>query len=123
MHPEPDETFKILEGRIRMHVHGGDDEIVSAGGISLVPRGTPHAFTVESEWARILVVFTPASAVSEEFFRLAGTPAPDPSVPPPPPDPDRFAAAVAAAGLQVLGPPPFEQSAPVDFAAVAASQT
>ncbi len=106
VHPEADETFKILDGQIRMSI-GGIQSTVTSGGVSLVPRGTPHAFTVESEWARILVLFTPASAVSEEFFRLAGTPAADPTTTPPPPDPDRFAAAVAAAGLQVLGPPPF----------------
>jgi hypothetical protein len=62
---------------------------------------------VESDWAHILVLFTPASAVSEAFFRLAGVAAADPSATPPPPDPDRFAAAVTTAGLQVLGPPPF----------------
>jgi hypothetical protein len=90
-----------------MRVGGREDNVVSAGAVSLVPRGTPHAFTVESEWAHILVVLSPASAVSEEFFRLAGTPATDPSATPPPPDPDRFAAAVRTAGLQVLGPPPF----------------
>jgi quercetin dioxygenase-like cupin family protein len=107
VHPDADETFKLLDGQIRMRVGGREDNVVSAGAVSLVPRGTPHAFTVESEWAHILVVFTPASAVSEEFFRLAGTPAADPSATPPPPDPDRFAAAVRTAGLQVLGPPPF----------------
>jgi quercetin dioxygenase-like cupin family protein len=107
VHPDADETFKLLDGQIRMHVDGRPDNVVSAGAVSLVPRGNPHAFTVESEWARILVIFTPASTISEDFFRLAGTPAADPSATPPPPDPDRFAAAVATAGLQVLGPPPF----------------
>jgi quercetin dioxygenase-like cupin family protein len=106
VHPDADETFKLLDGQIRMSV-GGRESIVADGAVSLVPRGTPHAFTVESEWAHILVLFTPASAVSEEFFRLAGIPAADPSATPPPPDPDRFAAAVTTAGLQILGPPPF----------------
>lgn len=107
VHPDADETFKLLDGQIRMRVGDREDNVVSAGAVSLVPRGIPHAFTVESEWAHILVVFSPASNVSEEFFRLAGIPAADPSATPPPPDPDRFAAAVTTAGLQVLGPPPF----------------
>ncbi|MEL7977493.1 cupin domain-containing protein [Isoptericola sp. F-RaC21] len=119
VHPDADETFKILDGRIRIHVDGVDDQDLSAGTVSLVPRGTSHAFMVESEWAHILVILTPASAVSEEFFRLAGTPAADPGDTPPPPDPDRFAAAVATAGLQVLGPPPF--AAHTDSAAVVAN--
>lgn len=107
VHPEADETLYLLEGSIRLHLEGRGDEVVSAGATALVPRGTPHAFGVESDSARLLVLFTPASAVSEEFFRLAGEPASDPAQTPPRADMDRFAAAAERAGLQVLGPPPF----------------
>jgi quercetin dioxygenase-like cupin family protein len=107
VHPEADEMLHLLEGRIRVHLDGHDDAVVDAGGLALIPRGTPHAFVVESGEARIFVFFTPASAVSEEFFRLAGERANDPTLTPPPASPEQFAAAAERAGLRVLGPPPF----------------
>jgi quercetin dioxygenase-like cupin family protein len=107
VHPDADETFYVLDGEVRVHIAETEDRLVSNGGVVGVPRGTPHAFAVISQAAHMLVIFTPASAISETFFRLAGEPAADPTVPPPPPDMERFGAAVAGSGLQVLGPPPF----------------
>lgn len=107
VHPDADETFYVLEGEIRVHVAGADDRTASTGSVVVVPRGTPHAFAVTSPAARLLVMMTPASAISETFFRLAGEPAVDLTLPPPPASPERFGAAVARSGLQVLGPPPF----------------
>lgn len=118
VHPEADEMLYLLDGSIRVHLEGSDDAIVAAGGLALVPRGTPHAFVVESGEARILVVFTPSSAISEQFFRLAGEPASHPTAAPPPADAERFAAAAERAGLRVLGLSPFT---PVEDVPVPAS--
>lgn len=107
VHPDADETFYVIEGEVRIHIEGTDDRTVSTGSVVSIPRGTPHAFAVTAPAAQMLVIMTPASAISETFFRLAGEPAPDPSLPPPPTNPDRFGIAVARSGLQVLGPPPF----------------
>jgi quercetin dioxygenase-like cupin family protein len=111
VHPDADETFYVLEGAVRVHIADTEDRVVSNGSVVSVPRGAPHAFAVTSAAARLLVIFTPASAISETFFRLAGEPAADPTLPPPPPNMERFGAAVARSGLQVLGPPPFADPA------------
>jgi hypothetical protein len=67
-----------------------------------VPRGVPHAFRVASdEGARLLGIGTPAG--HERFFQQAG----DPLETPAPPDLGRMAEAAAAAGFELLGPPPF----------------
>jgi hypothetical protein len=105
VHPDADETFYVLEGEVRVHIAGTEDRVVSNGSVVGVPRGTPRAFAVISPAAHMLVIMTPASTISETFFRLAGEPAADPTLPPPPPNMERFGAAVARSGLQVLGPP------------------
>jgi quercetin dioxygenase-like cupin family protein len=107
VHPDADETFYALEGEVRVHIAGIEDRVVSHGGVVVVPRGTPHAFAVISQATRLLVIMTPASAISETFFRLASEPAADPTLPPPPANSERFGVAIARSGLQVLGPPPF----------------
>lgn len=111
VHPDADETFYVLEGEVRVHIDGTEDRTVSNGSVVVVPRGTPHAFAVISPATRLLVIMTPASTISETFFRVAGEPAPDLTLPPPPTNPERFGAAIAQSGLQVLGLPPF--AAPV----------
>jgi mannose-6-phosphate isomerase-like protein (cupin superfamily) len=106
MHPEADETFYLLEGEILAHI---DDRqyAVSAGAVTVVPRGTPHAFLVRSETARLLVMFTPASPVSEAFFREAGQPATARTLSPIDANLEETITAARKTGLAVLGPPPF----------------
>jgi hypothetical protein len=67
------------------------------------------------------VLFTPASSISEEFFRQAGEPARNPTATPPPANPERFAAVVESTGLQVLGPPPFSAAAESEVQEIAAA--
>jgi quercetin dioxygenase-like cupin family protein len=107
VHPDADETFYVLDGEVRVHIADTKDWVASSGGVVSIPRGAPHAFAVISQAARLLVIMTPASTISETFFRLAGEPATDPTAAPPPANSERFAAAVAGSGLVVLGPPPF----------------
>jgi quercetin dioxygenase-like cupin family protein len=47
----------------------GAEQVLRPGGALFIPRGTPHAFIVTPESARILIAFTPASEVTEDFFR------------------------------------------------------
>jgi quercetin dioxygenase-like cupin family protein len=120
VHPDADETFYVLEGEIVMHVDGTELS-VRTGGALVVPRGTPHTFVVTSRAARILLAFTPASTVMEDFVRRAGQPAVDPTLTPLPPDPDRYQAAAERSGLGVLGPSPFEARPPATAAIAPAS--
>lgn len=107
VHPDADESFYVMEGEVRVYIAGVGERVVSNDNVVIIPRGTPHAFAVISPAARLLVIITPASTISETFFRLAGESTSDPTLTPPPADPERFTAAVARSGLQVLGPPPF----------------
>lgn len=106
VHHEADETFYVLEGEILTHIDGAERS-VGTGAVTLVPRGTAHAFLVKSDTARLLVLFTPASAITEAFFREAGEPATARTLSPSEADLERTIAAAKRTGLDVLGPPPF----------------
>jgi quercetin dioxygenase-like cupin family protein len=104
-----------------VHVHADEDEIIvlvkgsgifwageyryelSEGGVAFLPRGVPHAYRFTSESVDMLAVCTPAG--TEEFFRAAGW-----DLSRPKPDdwaitPATMAAAAAATGQTILGPP------------------
>jgi len=99
VHHRDDETFYVLDGELTFF---SDDETISAPAGTLVHlrRGVRHAFTVESERARFLVLGTPA--VQDAFFRAAGTPARQEG----PPDLERLHQAAESHGIELLGPPP-----------------
>lgn len=106
--PDDDESFVVLDGEVLFHIDGTS---VSAGVDDAlhVPRGVPHAFLVTSPGgARLLIIGSPAG--HERFFLAAGDVPDGPGLPPAPaglPDMARMAAAAAAAGFELLGPPPF----------------
>jgi quercetin dioxygenase-like cupin family protein len=109
LHVQPldDETFHVLEGDLTFHADGRELS-ATAGTTVVVPRGTPHAFRVDSEQARVLVLNTPAG--HEEFFLAMSEPATERVLPPAPdgpPDMERMGRAAADAGFEILGPPPF----------------
>lgn len=104
VHPEADETIYVLDGGIQAHVEGLQ-RAVGTAGVLVVPRGAAHAFRVATGQAKLLVLFTPASSVSEAFFREAGEPAAGAT--PPEALLERVIAAARRTGLQVVGPPPF----------------
>jgi quercetin dioxygenase-like cupin family protein len=110
---EADETFYMLEGELLLHVDG-KRHAAAGGSVLVVSRGTPHTFVVTSETARMLLAFTPASAIVEDFVRRASQPAPAaaPTLSAPPADPERYQAAAERSGLTVLGPSPFEALTP-----------
>ena len=102
-HPGADETVIVLEGEIISHIDGVEHK-VSAGGITFVPRGVPHAFTVRSATARLLSLQTPG--VSQPFYWNASEPATNDG--PGPVDFDRVRRVAQETGAtEILGPPPF----------------
>jgi quercetin dioxygenase-like cupin family protein len=97
-HPDADETFYLLEGEILLDING-EQRMLHAGGVAVLPRGVPHAFKVTTA-TRMLCVQTPGSG--EAFYRLASESAPTPV------DFDRIrVAAMETGAIEILGPPPF----------------
>ena len=104
VHHRDDETFYVLEGDITLFV--GDRQIAAGeGNAAVAPRGVPHAYRVESQHARWLVINNPAGF--EQFVRAASEPAPSSELPPParPLDPATLAQTAAEYGIEILGPP------------------
>jgi quercetin dioxygenase-like cupin family protein len=103
-HPEADETVYVLEGEIVVNVDG-EEHRVGAGGVTFMPKGTPHAFLVCSDHARLLTVQTPG--IGQAFYRGASEPAADDRS-----DTVDIARVQTSArenprAIELLGPPPF----------------
>jgi quercetin dioxygenase-like cupin family protein len=113
-HPEADETIYLLEGELLVQVAGTESR-VRAGGMSFVPRGTPHALLVVSDGARLLTLQTPGSG--QAFYRGASEPTTGDAS-----DTVDIARVQASAqengGVELLGPPPFDTSEPRPVAVV-----
>jgi uncharacterized protein YjlB len=102
-HPDSDELIYVLEGEILVNIDG-DERTIGAGGVSMAPRGVPHAFTVTSEFARMLDFHTPGS--SQGFYWGASEPATNDGAGPV--DFERIRAVATETGASnVMGPPPF----------------
>jgi len=105
-HPDADETLYVLEGEILVHI-GDREERVGRGGVTLAPRGVPHAFRVLSKTARLLALQIPGS--SEAFYRAASEPATGAPDAPGPVDFERVQESAKQHGaVDIIGPPPFE---------------
>jgi len=105
-HPDADETLYVLEGEILVHM-GDREERLGVGGVTMAPRGVPHAFMVTSEVARILAFQTPGS--SEPFYRGASEPAGADAEGPV--DFERVQAMAKETGAtEIFGPPPFDHA-------------
>jgi quercetin dioxygenase-like cupin family protein len=117
-HPQ-DETFYVLDGELTVWVvpaDGADDaawadaptEHCGAGAVVFAPAGTPHAFRVESDTARLLFLSTPAGI--EEYVRALAEPAQWPWLQPPADGPrvpaERLAAVERECGVVRHAPPP-----------------
>ncbi len=79
IHRREDEFFVVLSGEVRVQ-HGEDVMEAVAGSIVYGPRNVAHAFHVDSEEARLLLLFGPAGV--EGFFREGGKPAGSLGLPP-----------------------------------------
>ena len=104
-HPEDDETFYVLEGKLTFYFEDDQPIVASAGSFVHVPGGAVHAFRVASETARYLIITTPQH---ERFYRTAfGDPARSLDLPPEGElDWERINAAAQEYKVEALGPPP-----------------
>ncbi len=104
IHQREDEAWYVLDGQMTFRV--GDEEFVaSTGSFAFAPRGLPHAFTVDVEPTRVLVLASPAGF--EQFAVDLGTEAvgDDPPADLPMPSPEAIAAVGDRYGIEVVGPP------------------
>ncbi|MGH2614811.1 MAG: cupin domain-containing protein [Thermomicrobiales bacterium] len=102
VHHREDEGMLLLEGEIRFR-QGTEEFIAGPGTLVWVPRGVPHAFTVQSPSARALVIVTPGGF--EQMFVEGGVPAGDMTEPPAQRyDPDAARALAERFGFDVVGP-------------------
>jgi quercetin dioxygenase-like cupin family protein len=115
-HPQ-DETLYVIEGTVVAWIV--ESELAAdwlstcarrcgPGATIFAPAGTPHAFRVESDTARMLVLSTPAGI--EEYVRALAEPARWPWLQPPPVGPrvsvERQEAAAREHGVVMHGPSP-----------------
>ena len=102
-HAADDETFIVLEGELALWIEGVTS-IATPGSVAYVPAGLVHAWRVESDQARTLVVTTPEH---ELFYRDATAPAPAPVQPPDAGtvDIDAITRAAQRHGVELFGPP------------------
>jgi quercetin dioxygenase-like cupin family protein len=102
-HRHDDETFVVLEGELGLWIEG-ERSVARAGGVAFVPAGLVHAWRVESDFARTIVITTPEH---EQFYREAGRPAPALVQPPDAGVVDIATIRRAAAkhGVELFGPP------------------
>ncbi len=99
-----DEAFYVLDGDLTFYL-GNDEPIrAPAGSFVHIPGGTVHAFRVDSETARYLIITTPQH---ERFYRAISEPAQTRSIPPETPmDMEKIGAACEAYGVEGVGPAP-----------------
>jgi quercetin dioxygenase-like cupin family protein len=109
VHREDDETFYVLEGELTFYLDDDQPVAASAGSFVHIPGGVVHAFKVDSETARYLIITTPQH---ERFYRAAfGDPAQTRNLPPEGPlDMERIDAAAREYKVEMLGPPPGAQA-------------
>jgi quercetin dioxygenase-like cupin family protein len=79
VHDYGEEVFYILDGELALQL--GDQVITGTRGqLVRIPAGTPHAFAVRSETARVLNFYVPAARDLQ--VAMLGTPAASPTLPP-----------------------------------------
>ena len=103
-HLNEDEAFYVLDGEI-LAVAGDHECRAGAGSALFLPRGLPHAFMVTSASARLLTIAVPTGF--ENFVREAGIPLEGQAPRTWEFDLDRAMGPAQAAGIEILGPPPF----------------
>lgn len=105
-HPQA-ETFYVLEGKVVAWVETERREC-EPGAAVFVAGGTPHAFRVDSDTARLLFLSTPAGI--EDFVLDLAEPASWPWLQPPPDEArvpaERMQAVEREHGVVRVGPPP-----------------
>lgn len=104
VHHREHEAWYVLEGQMTFRV--GDDTLEApAGSFAFAPKGVPHAFTVDVEPTRVLILALPAGF--ERFATELGVPA-ESTTPPGPlevPPPEVLGPVAERYGIEVVGPP------------------
>jgi quercetin dioxygenase-like cupin family protein len=103
-HDHDDETFIVLEGALALLV-ASERVDAAAGDIVHLPGGEVHAWRVESELARFLIIATPQH---EAFYRDCCVPAPSLFQPPDAGHIDLSIIVPAGKrhGVEIIAPPP-----------------
>ncbi|MFP5341379.1 MAG: cupin domain-containing protein [Candidatus Limnocylindria bacterium] len=91
IHHREDELWYVLDGQMTFQV-GDVTAVASAGAFAFAPKGVAHAFTIDVEPTRVLVLATPSGF--ERFALELGVPA----------DGDEMPAGLALPGPEILGP-------------------
>jgi mannose-6-phosphate isomerase-like protein (cupin superfamily) len=104
VHHNEHEAWYVLSGRLTFQV-GDETFVATAGCFAFAPSGLPHAFTVDEEPTRVLVITTPGGF--EAFAAELGVPALSEA---PPTDltmpaPEVLGPVAARYGIEVVGPP------------------
>lgn len=105
VHREDEESFYILEGKLTFYFgEGGEPTPASVGSFIHIPGGAVHAFRVDSETARYLIITTPQH---ERFYRAISEPARTRTLPRERPlDMEKVEAACQKYGVVIVAPPP-----------------
>jgi quercetin dioxygenase-like cupin family protein len=104
VHREDDETFYVLDGELTFYLDNEQPISASAGSFVHIPGGVVHAFKVDSETARYLIITT---LQYERFYRATSKPARSRTLPPERPlDMEKVMDAAQEYGIEALGPPP-----------------
>ncbi|MGP3963465.1 cupin domain-containing protein [Nonomuraea sp. 3N208] len=109
VHHRDDEAFYLLEGQMRVAC-GQRRWTLGPGGFVYLPRDVPHSFVVTGGPVRGLQITSPAGF--EGFIDELGRPAEHDGLPDPTePDLALLAEVSARYGHEILGPPPFPETA------------
>jgi mannose-6-phosphate isomerase-like protein (cupin superfamily) len=104
VHSREDEAWYVLDGQMTFQV-AGEDFVATAGCFVFAPRGLAHAFTVDREPTRVLVLAAPAGfehfAADLGVPALGETPRDDLVLP----TPDVLGPVAERYGIEVVGPP------------------
>jgi quercetin dioxygenase-like cupin family protein len=104
IHHREHEAWYVLSGQLTFHV-GDAVRVATAGSFAFAPKGVPHAFTVDIEPTRVLLLALPAGF--ERFAAELGVPATG-TTPPERlevPGPDVLGPVGERYGIEVVGPP------------------
>lgn len=108
VHHGTDELWFVIDGQLSVHADGETFE-VRAGDLAFGPRGVPHAFRVDEDNSRYLIML---NAGKESFFEAVGDRVADLMLPDPhPPEEqlERLDDVLETYELELLGPPPFDE--------------
>ncbi len=105
-HEDEEEGFYVAQGEVTMFLDDQERRLTS-GGFAFAPRGLRHAFRLETEDAKLLLLVSPGQR-HEAMFRAMGKPADGTGLPPAPTaplDPIALAEIGLRHGTRIVGPP------------------